>query len=392
MSDTFNIVLFDGVYHQKLKPLTFTRPVADLRVGIFKIKKKWEHALSTKINFRCKSYLAKKYQSVSGKADIGICSALLPNDNLCDAINELKDKTIMMKEGKVLVIKPLPKEDLDNELNDFKIVQFTSEINIIEKPMDIFKLNGLEIANDLKWILKEKTEFNNDIETNIFIGDQIYIEKGAVVKGATLNSTDGPIYIFKGAEVMEGSNLRGPLVVMENSVVKMGSKIYGPTTIGPCCKVGGEVSNVVFQGYSNKAHDGFMGNSVIGHWCNFGADTNTSNLKNNYGIVKSWSYETGKYESTETLYCGLIAGDHSKSGINTMFNTGSVLGAFVNVFDAGFPPKFIKSFSWGNSKGFETYKFTKAIEVAKTVMSRRAVELDQETINIYKAIFKNTVK
>jgi UDP-N-acetylglucosamine diphosphorylase/glucosamine-1-phosphate N-acetyltransferase len=392
MSKKINYVLFDGVYHQKLKPLTLTRPVADLRVGIFKIYEKWEHLLGEKVGIRTKDYLGKSYNSFNDNAGVGISGALIPNPELCDAINTLKEKTIMMNEGKVLAIKPLPLEssDVNNELEGYKIVQYTSEISMIEKPMDIFKLNGAQIEMDLKFYIKNKDLNTNPESGNLIIGDRVYIEHGAKVMGATLNSSDGPIYISKGAEVMEGSNLRGPLIVMENSVIKMGSKIYGSTTIGPFCKIGGELSNVVFQGYSNKAHDGFMGNSVIGYWCNFGADTNTSNLKNNYGIVKSWSYETASYESTETQYCGLIAGDHSKSSINTMFNTGSVLGAFVNVFDGGFPPKFIPSFSWGNKEKMKIYKFEKAMEVAENVMSRRGVALDEESIKIYKTISKQS--
>jgi UDP-N-acetylglucosamine diphosphorylase/glucosamine-1-phosphate N-acetyltransferase len=392
MSKKINYVLFDGVYHQKLKPLTLTRPVADLRVGIFKIHEKWEHLLGEKVGIRTKDYLGKSYNSFNDNAGVGISGALIPNPELFDAINTLKEKTIMMKEGKVLAIKPLPLEssDVNNELEGYKIVQYTSEISMIEKPMDIFKLNGAQIEMDLKFYIKNKDLNTNPESGNLIIGDRVYIEHGAKVMGATLNSSDGPIYISKGAEVMEGSNLRGPLIVMENSVIKMGSKIYGSTTIGPFCKIGGELSNVVFQGYSNKAHDGFMGNSVIGYWCNFGADTNTSNLKNNYGIVKSWSYETASYESTETQYCGLIAGDHSKSSINTMFNTGSVLGAFVNVFDGGFPPKFIPSFSWGNKEKMKIYKFEKAMEVAENVMSRRGVALDEESIKIYKTISKQS--
>jgi UDP-N-acetylglucosamine diphosphorylase/glucosamine-1-phosphate N-acetyltransferase len=392
MSKKINYVLFDGVYHQKLKPLTLTRPVADLRVGIFKIHEKWEHLLGEKVGIRTKDYLGKSYNSFNDNAGVGISGALIPNPELCDAINTLKEKTIMMNEGKVLAIKPLPLEssDVNNELEGYKIVQYTSEISMIEKPMDIFKLNGAQIEMDLKFYIKNKDLNTNPESGNLIIGDRVYIEHGAKVMGATLNSSDGPIYISKGAEVMEGSNLRGPLIVMENSVIKMGSKIYGSTTIGPFCKIGGELSNVVFQGYSNKAHDGFMGNSVIGYWCNFGADTNTSNLKNNYGIVKSWSYETASYESTETQYCGLIAGDHSKSSINTMFNTGSVLGAFVNVFDGGFPPKFIPSFSWGNKEKMKIYKFEKAMEVAENVMSRRGVALDEESIKIYKTISKQS--
>ena len=392
MSKKINYVLFDGVYHQKLKPLTLTRPVADLRVGIFKIHEKWEYLLGEKVGIRTKDYLGKSYNSFNDNAGVGISGALIPNLELCDAINTLKEKTIMMKEGKVLAIKPLPVEssDVNNELEGYKIVQYTSEISMIEKPMDIFKLNGDQIEIDLKFYIKNKDLNSNPESGNLIIGDRVYIEHGAKVMGATLNSSDGPIFISKGAEVMEGSNLRGPLIVMENSVIKMGSKIYGATTIGPFCKIGGELSNVVFQGYSNKAHDGFMGNSVIGYWCNFGADTNTSNLKNNYGIVKSWSYETESYESTETQYCGLIAGDHSKSSINTMFNTGSVLGAFVNVFDGDFPPKFIPSFSWGNKEKMKIYKFEKAMEVAENVMSRRGVALDEESIKIYKTISKQS--
>ena len=394
MSKKINYVLFDGVYHQKLKPLTLTRPVADLRVGIFKIYEKWENLLGEKVGIRTKDYLWKSYNSFNDNAGVGISGALIPNPELCDAINTLKEKTIMMKEGIVLAIKPLPAEssDVNNELEGYKIVQYRSEISMIEKPMDIFKLNGAQIEMDLKFYIKNKELNANPESGNLIIGDRIFIEHGAKVTGATLNSSEGPIYISKGAEVMEGSNLRGPLIIMENSVIKMGSKIYGSTTIGPFCKIGGELSNVVFQGYSNKAHDGFMGNSVIGYWCNFGADTNTSNLKNNYGIVKSWSYETASYESTETQYCGLIAGDHSKSSINTMFNTGSVLGAFVNVFDGGFPPKFIASFSWGSKEKMKIYKFEKAMEVAEKVMSRRGVALDEESIKIYKTIFKQSSK
>tara|TARA_B100000035_G_scaffold79606_3_gene66667 strand:- start:376 stop:1548 length:1173 start_codon:yes stop_codon:yes gene_type:complete len=390
MSVNLKYVLFDGVYHQKLKPLTLTRPVSDLRIGIFKIREKWELALDAQVAIRTKDYLSKKFNSYLDECEIGICSSLLPNPQLCDAINSLKDNTIMMRDGKVLAICPLPKEDnqIKQNLSKYKVVQYISELNLIEKPMDIFKLNGQEITNDLNYLDKKNLQKTSYGTGNLIIGDHVYIEEGAIISGATLNSYDGPIYISKDVEIMEGSNIRGPFVALENSVIKMGAKIYGPTTIGPYCKIGGEISNVVFQGFSNKAHDGFIGNSVIGYWCNFGADTNSSNLKNNYGTVKSWSYESESLEDTGTQYCGLVAGDHSKSGINTMFNTGSVIGAFVNVFDGGFPPKFIPSFSWGNKDGFETYKFDKAIEVAKIVMNRRGVDLDEKTIEIYRSLFE----
>jgi len=224
----------------------------------------------------------------------------------------------------------------------------------------------------------------------LIIGDHVYIEEGAIISGATLNSYDGPIYISKDVEIMEGSNIRGPFVALENSVIKMGAKIYGPTTIGPYCKIGGEISNVVFQGFSNKAHDGFIGNSVIGYWCNFGADTNSSNLKNNYGTVKSWSYESESLEDTGTQYCGLVAGDHSKSGINTMFNTGTVVGVSANVFGAGFPRNFVSSFSWGGSAGYMTYRLSKVFEVAEKVMQRRAIEFNQVEKDILTEVFELT--
>ena len=390
MSLNLKYVLFDGIYHQKLKPLTLTRPVSDLRIGIFKIREKWELALNTMVSIRTKDYLSEKFNSNLDECEIGICSSLLPNPQLCDAINSLKENTIMMRNGKLLAICPLPKEDdqINQKLSNYKLVQFTSEFSLIESPMDIFNLNGQEISNDLKYLDKnnlQKVSYGNG---NLIIGDHVFIEEGASISGATLNSSEGPIYISKDVEIMEGTNIRGPFVALENSVIKMGAKIYGPTTIGPSCKIGGELSNVVFQGFSNKAHDGFIGNSVIGCWCNFGADTNSSNLKNNYGKVKSWSYESESFEDTGNQYCGLITGDHSKSGINTMFNTGTVIGAFVNVFDGGFPPKFIPSFSWGDKESFETYKFDKAIEVAKVVMDRRGVDLDEKTIEIYRSLFE----
>lgn len=387
-----NYVLFDGQHHNKLKPLTLTRPVADLRVGIFKIQEKWSLYLSEDIGIRTKDYLANKFNSFDDQAMVGISAALLPNNEICEAISDMDDKTIMMKDGKLLAIKPLPKQDdeMDAKLSAYRVVKYTEPINFIERPMDLFLQNGAQIASDLNFLETEDLNIKEFGKGNLIIGNQVFIEKGAIINGATLNSEEGPIYIQKNTEIMEGVNIRGPFVLMEGSSIKMGAKVYGPTSVGPHCKVGGEVSNVVFQGYANKAHDGFAGNSVIGYWCNLGADTNTSNLKNNYGEVSSYSYDSLSIENTNTMYCGLVMGDHSKSSINTMFNTGSVVGAFVNVFDSGFPPKFIPSFSWGGKSGFVPYEFNKAIEVAKTVMSRRGIELDDETLKIYQCLFDQT--
>lgn len=380
-----NYTLFDGQFHQKLKPLTFTKPVSSLRIGFHTIKEKWEAYLQQEVGIRTKDYLALKFKSISSESHCGICAALIPNEELVSTILDLEEKTIMIHDNKVLAIKPLPDEgvNLEKTLNDYKKVTFLGEYDLIERPMDIFILNEKEINNDLKSLPTDKIKRKTFGFHNTIIGNQVYIEDGAKVQGAFLNSEDGPIYIAKGAEIMEGSLVRGPFVMHEGSVLKLGTKVYGATSIGPYCKVGGEVNNVVFQGFSNKAHDGFVGNSVIGEWCNMGADTNTSNLKNNYGEVKSWDYYTKSYKSTGTKYCGLIMGDHSKCGINTMFNTGSVVGVFANIFDAGFPPKFVPSFSWGGKSGFENYDLKKAIEVAKMVMARRNIELDKNTIDIY---------
>ena len=383
-----NYTLFDGQFHQKLKPLTFTRPVSSLRVGFYTIKDKWESFLDEEVGIRTKDYLSLKFNSKSSESYCGICAALLPNEELVEAILDLDDKTIMVHGDKVLAIKPLPDEsnNLEKSLNDYNKVTYLGEYDLLDRPMDIFSLNDKEINNDLKRLANDDLKRTTFSLHNTIIGDHVYIEDGAKVQGAFLNSEDGPIYIANGAEIMEGSLVRGPFAMHEGSVLKLGTKVYGATTLGPYCKVGGEVNNVVFQGYANKAHDGFLGNSVIGEWCNLGADTNSSNLKNNYGVVKSWDYFSKSYKSTGTQYCGLIMGDHSKSGINTMFNTGSVVGVFANIYDAGFPSKFIPSFSWGGKSGFEKNEFKKAIEVAKTVMGRRNVVLDKKTIEIYKKI------
>lgn len=383
-----NYTLFDGQFHQKLKPLTFTKPVSSLRVGFYTIKEKWESFLNEEVGIRTKDYLGLKFNSITLETPCGICAALLPNEELVEAILDLDDKTIMVHDDKVLAIKPLPDEsnNLEKSLNDYNKVTYLGEYDLLDRPMDIFSLNDKEINNDLKRLANDNLKRTTFSLHNTIIGDQVYIEDGAKVQGSFLNSEDGPIYIANGAEIMEGSMIRGPFVMHEGSVLKLGTKVYGATTLGPYCKVGGEVNNVVFQGYANKAHDGFLGNSVIGEWCNLGADTNSSNLKNNYGVVKSWDYFSNSYKSTGTQYCGLIMGDHSKSGINTMFNTGSVVGVFANIYDAGFPPKFIPSFSWGGKSGFVKNEFKKAIEVAKTVMGRRNVVLDRKTIEIYKKI------
>jgi UDP-N-acetylglucosamine diphosphorylase/glucosamine-1-phosphate N-acetyltransferase len=388
-----NIVLFDGQCHSSLLPLSFTRPVADIRVGIFTIREKWNNYFGININVRCKTHLSGLYSSVEDEASLGINAGLLPNDTIVQAIEELQDKEILMQNGNVLAISPLPanNSDIDAKLAEYKTIEYSEQAIIIKRSHDIFLNNELEINNDFDY-LKQNTKSIELDKSNTLIGNNIIIEQGAKIRCSIINTEDGPVYIGKNAEIMEGSIIKGPTAILNNAVVKIGAKIYGATTIGPWSKVGGEVGNSVIFGYSNKAHDGYLGNSVLGHWCNLGADTNTSNLKNNYSNVKTYDYPSKQMIDTGTQYCGLTMGDHSKCGINTMFNTGTVVGVFANIFDSGFPQKFIPSFSWGGKDGFEEYNLEKAIEVAKKVMLRRDITLDDDEENVIRELYKITAE
>ena len=272
----------------------------------------------------------------------------------------------------------------------FEIIESEDKPLVLNFLWDIFSKNDSAIRDDFS-LLTEGRKSQPISSSNKFAGSQqIFIEKGAVVECSVLNATNGPIYIGKNAEVMEGCLIRGPFALGENAVLKMGAKIYGATTIGPYCKVGGEVNNSVFQSNSNKAHDGFLGNSVIGEWCNLGADTNNSNLKNNYANVKIWSHATEEMVDTGMQFCGLFMGDHSKSGINTMFNTGTVVGVNANIYGSDFPIHFVPSFSWGTAQGFSDYRLEKALEVAERVMARRNQKLTTSERKILSHIFNLT--
>jgi len=387
-----NIILFDGIYHKNLLPLTYTRPVAELRIGLFTIKEKWEQYIENPIQIKTQEYLSKKFGSPTMENSIGINASVLPSDDLVSSLLELKNRQILTFNGKIIAINPLPLDssNLELELSEYKMVETKAEFMQIENVWDLFQLNDQAIRSDIELIKNDRT-FVAPSQTNQIIGDEIYIEEGAKVECAILNTTTGPIYIAKGAEVMEGSILRGPIAVCENGVIKMGAKIYGATTIGPYSKVGGEVNNCMIQGYSNKGHDGFLGNSVLGEWCNLGADTNNSNLKNNYQSVDLYNYPEGKYVDTELQFCGLIMGDHSKSAINTMFNTGTVVGVSANIYGADFPSKFIPSYSWGGRKPLE-YKFEKAMDTAKRVMERRNISLTEEDLEILEFVYDESQK
>ncbi len=389
-----NYILFDDkVVRANMLPLTFTRPVADLRIGILTIREKWEKLLNSKTSSKTENYLSKKFPSefAIDKDNVWINGSFCPNEKLVAEIKTLKLNEALVSSTVLIAVNSGNKTIIDlNSLHEF--VKFESHAHAmrIEYVWDIFSKNGEAIHADFELITKDRKSLALS-STNQLIGvENIFVEEGAKVECATLNASTGPIYIGKEAEVMEGSVVRGPFALCEHSSLKLGAKIYGPTTIGPYSKVGGEVNNAVVFGYSNKSHDGFLGNSVLGEWCNIGADTNNSNLKNNYAEVKLWNYEKEQFVKTGLTFCGLIMGDHSKCGINTMFNTGTVVGVNASIFGSGFPHNFVPSFSWGGAAGFTTYKLNKAIEVATRVFERRGLVFNETEQDILMHIYELT--
>jgi len=370
-----NIQLHDNNKHLEFAPLTLTRPVGDLRMGILTNAERWKLWLKDAvISFETEDYLADKFPSQSNAVNVNAC--MIPNNDVVEAIKKLKGNEELVVDGNWIA--KIGTGDV--------IINFNGEKPLyINERWEIFQKNDVILKSDFELITKGRTSVQLS-STNTIIGDHqlIFLEDGAKVEASILNTTNGPIYIGKNAEIMEGSIVRGGLGMCEESALKLGTKVYGATTLGPHCKVGGEVNNVIFQAYSNKGHDGFLGNSVIGEWCNLGADTNTSNLKNNYGKVKTYSFRTQKQEQTDVQFMGLVMGDHSKSGINTMFNTATVVGVSSNLFGAEFPNKYIPSFQWGTSG--EIYNFDKAIESANSMMERRGLQLTSAEISILKHI------
>lgn len=384
-----NLVLFDDQSRENLLPLSYTRPLADIRVGITTIREKWEAYNGSVSSTKTEEYLSIKFPLHLEEINLFINGAVFPDEDLYNTIQNLNVGEGLIKDG-VLIAAMLEKENA----NDFTSTDFThlktsvyeSEFLKINHPWDLFTLNGKAIELDFQRITNGRTSVELD-ETNQIKGEKLFVEKGGNVANSIINTETGPVYIGKNAEIMEGSLIRGPFAICEGSQVKMGAKIYGPTTVGPYSKIGGEVNNCIILGYSNKGHDGFLGNSVIGEWCNLGADTNNSNLKNNYGQVKLWNYSKEDMVDTELQFCGLIMGDHSKCGINTMFNTGTVIGVSANVFGAGFPNKFIPSFSWGGAEGLVVFDQEKAFELAQKMMDRRGLEFSNTDKQILCHIF-----
>ena len=388
-----NIILFDDQNRDNLLPLTYTRPVAELRVGITTISEKWSFFLKEKPSFLTQNYLEKKYPTVITEFNILINGGIIPNLELVEAIKSLKSGELLKKGDDIIAIildSVQIKHFNISEISEYKVVETKIDFLKINYPWDIFSLNEEIIKSDFEQITKGRTSKKIN-STNRFLEEEnIFIEEGAKITFATLNPAGGYIYIGKNAEIMEGAVVHGSLAMCESSVIKLSAKIYGATTLGPYSKVGGEVNNSVFQAYSNKGHDGFLGNSVLGAWCNLGADTNNSNLKNNYAEVKVWNYKKQGFAKTGLQFCGLIMGDHSKSGINTMFNTGTVVGVSSNIYGSGFPRNFVPSFSWGGASGFITYRLNKVFETAEIVMKRRNIVLDDTEKEILEHIFNKT--
>ena len=379
-----NVILFD-TNRINYYPLSYTRPISEFLIGIMTIKQKWEQFYDS-VSVKTEDYLSNKFPLVIKEDNLWVNAKTIPSSELYVELNNLRKGESLEKNGELIAFR-------NNSFTTDKLNAIDSNVAVftIENLFDLFLYNSREIKKDFITLTKHKISKELD-STNTLIGKNIFIEEGANISCSIINADKGPVYIGRNANIMEGSIIHGPFAMLENSTLKMGAKIYGGTTLGPYCKVGGEVNNSVFFGYSSKAHDGFLGNSIIGSWCNLGADTNVSNLKNNYSNVKLWNYTTNSFCNTNLQFCGMIMGDHSKSGINTMFNTGTVIGIGANIFGSGFPRNFIPSFSWGGAHGFSVYDLNKFLSVVALVYDRRQKSLTDTDKEILSEVYNLTKK
>ena len=384
-----NYILFDSDVRDTLLPFTYTKPVADIRIGILTIREKWEKHLGLTTTTITADYLEEKYPMVEMEENILINASFCPTESLVEKVKNLSKNEAIFKGEDVLAFYTTQSQE-EVDFDTYTQIEFDEELLQIKNTSDIFTHNGKAIQQDFDLITAERTSEIIPAGIQVINPENIFIEEGAQILFSTLNASEGPIYIGKDALIMENSSIRGPFAMCENAVVKMGTKIYKDTTIGPFSKVGGEISNAVIFGYSSKGHDGYLGNSVIGEWCNLGAGTNNSNLKNNYSEVKLWNYETERFAKTGLQFCGLIMGDHSKCAINTMFNTGTVVGVSANLFGSGFPRNFTPSFSWGGAAGYETFQMNKVSEVVTEVMKRKNLVFDAVDQKILDHVFEET--
>lgn len=386
------IILFDDNTHHTLRPLTFTRPVADLRIGILTIAEKWGKYLNNSFSFHTQFWLKGKFPLKIEDENLFINGAVCPDELLLEAIDKLKTGEALKFDNQLIAIKlnATDASGFNPETWNRDAANLGHCPVILKNPEDIFRNNDVELRKDFNLLTTGRA--SADISsTNTIIGNDFFAEEGAIADCSTFNTTNGPIYLAKNTEVWEGTHIRGAFAICEHSQVKMGAKIYGATTVGPYSRVGGELNNAVIWGYSAKGHEGYLGNSVLGEWCNIGADSNNSNLKNNYDEVKLWDYSTRRFRKTGLQFCGLIMADHSKCAINTMFNTGTVVGVSANIFGAGFPRNFIPDFSWGGPQGYETYDIKKVFATAQKVFSRREHrEFDENEQNILTNVFELT--
>ena len=386
-----NYILFDGPSRNALLPFTFTRPVADILIGIMTIRKKWEMRLGSTTTTLTEEYLSEKYPMVELEENVMINASFLANDALAELVSNLGHNQAIFKGDEVIAFYTSEEQE-EVDFDAYEIIEYNGDCITIEHTWDIFSKNDAAIREDFEYLTEDRKSQPIPKSVNVIAPEYIFIEEGAKLEFVTLNASTGPIYIGRDAEIMEGSTIRGPFALCDDASVKMGSKVYGATTVGPHSRIGGEVKNAVLFANSNKGHEGYLGDSVIGEWCNMGADTNNSNLKNNYEEVKLWSYETERFAKTGLQFCGLMMGDHSKCGINTMFNTGTVIGVSANIFGTGFPRNFIPSFSWGGAAGFTTYLTVEAFETARLVMNRRGLEFDEREAAILEHVFEESKK
>ncbi|CAM3480063.1 GlmU family protein [Zobellia roscoffensis] len=386
-----NYILFDGTVRDNLLPFTFTRPVADIRVGILTIREKWEKYLGNTTTTITEEYLSEKFPMVEMEENVLINASYLPNQKLVDLVQDLKENEAIFKGDEVIAFFTNESQE-EVDFSSYKQIEFDDDLIQIVNTWDIFSKNGEAIQADFDFITEGRKSAPIPKSNTLIHPERIFMEEGARVEHSILNATDGPIYLGKNSEVWEGNLIRGAFALCDNAVVKMGAKIYGATTIGPYGKVCGEISNSVIFGYSSKGHEGYLGNAVLGEWCNIGADSNNSNLKNNYAKVRLWNYATESFEQTGLQFCGLMMGDHSKTAINTMFNTGTVIGVNCNIYVPGFPRNFVPSFSWGGASGFSTYSTSKAFDAAKVMMARRNMEFDDQEARILEHVFELTKK
>ena len=390
-----NLILFDDETRDLLLPLTYTRPASMLRCGILTIREKWEHWLHGNASFITSEYLTAKYPIVITDENLVINGNILPNQRLAKLISDLQPNQALTSDGD-LVAASIPGSEFDSIIDG----SFADEITgytLTETPVahvrrnwDLLRFCSEELRNDFEILTHGRATGTLDA-SNVIVGDgELFVEPGVSAFGATFNTSTGPIYLGKGATIMEGCTIRGPVAICEGGVLKMGTRLYGPVVIGPHAKAGGEINHSIIHGYSNKAHDGYLGNSVIGQWCNLGAGTNVSNLKNNYTPVRMWNYVEQRFEDSGELFLGIVMGDHAKCGINTMFNTGTVIGVSANIFGEGYPRNFIPSFSWGGKHGWQTFRLDKALELANTVMHRRNVVLTEADKQILTQVYQNS--